>query len=180
LAAGRLDQASRMPDLVRAWRIVGSRRSEARLWIVGDGSLRDQLYQQIGDLDQRFRVLIPGTFDCLQEVMQAADLFLAPAPQVVPPLALLEALAAGLPVLAADSPALRGLAAAHADAMLFPPGDVQRLAAAICDQFEHPAAGILRGSAIRQQLHAAGTPADEAAAYREVLSRAGAPHAGPP
>src|SRR5262245_17473737 len=97
LATGRLDQAGRLADLVRAWRIVGARRSEARLWIVGDGPLRDHLYRQIGDLDQRFRILIPGTFDCLREVMEAADLFLAPTPHTVPPLALLEALAAGLP-----------------------------------------------------------------------------------
>ena len=73
LAIGRLDVEHRFGDLVRAWRIVTARRPEARLWIVGDGPERERLYQQIGDLDQRFRALLPGTFDCLDELFQASD-----------------------------------------------------------------------------------------------------------
>ncbi len=168
LAAGRLDAEHRFGDLVRAWRIVTARRSEARLWIVGDGPMRDKLYRQISDLDQRFRVLIPGTFDCLAELLKAVDLFVSPAPHVVPPLALLEAMAAALPVLAADAPAIRALPGVES-AMLFPVGDAKALGEAICQQFEHPAAGIVRASAIRQLVQAAPTPADEAAAYSEVL-----------
>jgi glycosyltransferase involved in cell wall biosynthesis len=169
LAAGRLDAEHRFGDLVRAWRIVSARRSEARLWIVGDGPWREKLYHQISDLDQRFRVLIPGTFDCLAELLQAADLFLSPAPHTVPPIALLEALAAGLPVLAADAPAIRGLVGAEAPGMLLPVGDVKALGEAISQHFEHPAAGIVRASAIRQLMLSSPTPADEAAAYAEVL-----------
>jgi glycosyltransferase involved in cell wall biosynthesis len=168
LAAGRLDAEHRFGDLVRAWRIVTARKSDARLWIVGDGPSRERLYHQIGDLDQRFRVLIPGTFDCLRELVQAADLFLSPAPHTVPPLALLEALAAGLPVLAADGPAIRALPGVE-PAMFFPAGDVKALGEAIIGQFEHPAAGIVRASAIRLLMQAAPTPADEAAAYADVL-----------
>lgn len=173
LATGRLDAEHRLGDLVRAWRIVSARRSEARLWILGDGPLRDQLYYQIGDLDQRFRVLIPGTFDSLREIMQAADLFLAPAPHAVPPLALQQALAAGLPVVAADSPALQRLAGPDTTGMFVPPGDIKALADAISSHFDHPAAGIVRASAIRQQFQSGPTPADEAAAYVEVFDRLG-------
>ena len=107
IAVGRLDAEHRFGDLVRAWRIVAARRSNARLWIIGDGPERDNLYRQIGDLDQRFRVLIPGTFDGLDEVLQAADMYLVPAPHTTPPLAMLEAMAAGLPVIAADASELR-------------------------------------------------------------------------
>jgi glycosyltransferase involved in cell wall biosynthesis len=173
LAAARLDADQQLSDLVRAWRIVTARRSEARLWILGDGPLRDTLYRQISDLDQRFRVLIPGTFDCLREIMQAADLFLAPAPQAVPPLALLAALAAGLPAIAADSPATRALVGGEAAAMFYPPGDVKAMAAAIAQHFDQPAAGILRASAIRQEMQAAPTPSDEAAAYVKVFRSLG-------
>jgi glycosyltransferase involved in cell wall biosynthesis len=168
LAAGRLDAEHRFSDLVRAWRIVTARKSDARLWIVGDGPWREKLYHQISDLDQRFRVLIPGTFDCLAELLEAADLFLSPAPHTAPPLALLEALAAGLPVLAADAPAIRSLQGVE-PAMLFPPGDAKAIGEAICQHLAHPAAGIVRASAIRQLLQAAPTPADEAAAYANVL-----------
>ena len=84
LAVGRLDAAHRFGDLVRAWRIVTARRSEARLWIIGDGPERDTLYRQIGDLDQRFRVLLPGTFDCLDDLIQASDMLLIPSASAVP------------------------------------------------------------------------------------------------
>jgi glycosyltransferase involved in cell wall biosynthesis len=171
LTAGRLDEAHRFGDLVRAWRIVGARRSEARLWILGDGPLRDRLYSQIGDLDQRFRVLIPGTFDSLLEIMQAADLFLVPAPHQVPPLALVESLAAGLPVISTDAPAIRDLVPSDADGMFVAAGEIQSLASAISNQFEHPGPGILRASVIRQHLQAQPTPTDEAAAYAELFER---------
>jgi glycosyltransferase involved in cell wall biosynthesis len=173
LAVGRLDEQSRFGDLVRAWRIVSARRSEARLWILGDGPLRERLFRQISDLDLRFRVLIPGTFDGLREILQAADLFLDPAPHRVPPLALLEALASGLPVACAPTAALIGLVGAEASGMFFPSGDIQNLAAKISEHFEHPAAGILRASTIRQQLQQAPTPADEAAAYVDLFQRLG-------
>ena len=65
------------------------------------------LYRQISDLDQRFRVLIPGTFDGLDELLQAADLMLVPGGCKAPPLAMLQAMAAGLPVIAASTDGLR-------------------------------------------------------------------------
>jgi glycosyltransferase involved in cell wall biosynthesis len=173
VACGRLDAEHRFGDLVRAWRIVNARRSEARLWIVGDGPLRDQLYRQIGDLDLRFRVLIPGSFDGLRELIEAADLFLAPAPQPVPAGALLKALAAGLPVIAADVSSVQDLAGEQAPEMSYPAGDIKALADAITRHFDQPAAGIVRAAAIRQRLHAAPTPAAEATAYAAIFEHLG-------
>jgi glycosyltransferase involved in cell wall biosynthesis len=171
LAVGRLDAEHRFGDLVRAWRIVSARRSEARLWIVGDGPLREQLYRQIGDLDLRFRVLIPGSFDCLREVMQATDLMLVPAVQPATALAVVQALAAGVPLIAAEAPALRELAGEDSAGMFYPVEDIKALADAISQQFDHPGVGIVRAAAIRQHLQSAPPPAAEATSFVELFHR---------
>ncbi|HEY2412217.1 MAG TPA: glycosyltransferase family 4 protein [Pirellulaceae bacterium] len=171
LAVGRLDAEHRFSDLIRAWRIVTARQPEARLWIVGDGPEREQLYRQIGDLDQRFRVVIPGTFDWLEELIQASDMLLVPSPHSVPPMALLDAQAAGLPVVAVQSPMAAGLVKNGETGFAYPLGDVKALAAAVLELIERPAIGIQVGAAARALAAMQPTPADEARAYIEIMSR---------
>lgn len=169
LAVGRFDAAHRFGDLVRAWRIVTAKRPEARLWIVGDGPDRDQLYQQVGDLDQRFRVLLPGTFDCLDDIIQAADMLLVPAPHSVPPLGFLDAQAAGLPVIAANSLATQSLVRTHETGILFPAGDTKAIAASVLEWIDQPALGVNCGANARIAVQSQSTPLDEAQAYAALF-----------
>jgi glycosyltransferase involved in cell wall biosynthesis len=171
LAVGRLDASNRFSDLVRAWRIVTARRPEARLWIVGDGPDREALYRQIGDLDQRFRAVLPGTFDCLDDLFQASDMLLVPVPYSVPPIAMLHAQASGLPVIAADSPALRMQAVHERTGLIHPPGDIKALAAAVLELMEHPGTAVAYGAAARAAAQSAPTPQSEAAAYASLIQR---------
>jgi glycosyltransferase involved in cell wall biosynthesis len=171
LAVGRLDAAHRFGDLVRAWRIVTARRGEARLWIVGDGPDREALYRQIGDLDQRFRALLPGTFDCVDELLQASDMLLVPAPRASPPQVLLQAQACGLPIVAADASAIRAQVEHERTGLIYPPGDIKALADAVSGLLERPAAAITYGSAARAAAQSRPTPKDEAQAYIDLIQR---------
>jgi glycosyltransferase involved in cell wall biosynthesis len=171
LALGRLDAEHRFSDLIRAWRIVTARQPEARLWIVGDGPERERLYRQIGDLDQRFRVVIPGTFDWLEELVQASDMLLVPSSHSVPPLALLDAQAAGVPVVAAQSPMAVDAVKNGETGFIYPLGDVKALAAAVLEMLERPAIGIHVGSAARVLAAMQPTPTDEAQAYVKIMNR---------
>jgi len=171
LAVGRLDVAHCFGDLVRAWRIVTARRPEARLWIVGDGPDRERLYQQIGDLDQRFRVLLPGTFDCFDELLQASDMLVVPGSHRTAPLAMLEAQAAGLAVIAADTSALHAHVVPGQTGVLYPPGDFKALAAAVVELIEQPSAAVAFGAAARQAAQADPSPDSEAAAYVALIER---------
>jgi glycosyltransferase involved in cell wall biosynthesis len=171
LAIGRLDEQHRFGDLVRAWRIVAARRSEARLWIVGDGPERERLFRQISDLDQRFRVLIPGTFDCLDELLAAADLLLVPGEHTMPPLAMLQAMAAGLPVVAADAPAIRECLVHDQTGLLHPRGEFKAIAELVLQLFDQPGKAITLGAAARAHIQTLPTPSDEAAAYISLLRR---------
>ena len=49
------------------------------------------------------RVVLAGSFDPLDDVLQAADCFVLPSYEEGLSLALLEAMAAGLPIVATDS-----------------------------------------------------------------------------
>jgi glycosyltransferase involved in cell wall biosynthesis len=170
LAVGHLAAAQRFGDLVRAWRIVTARRPETRLWIVGDGPDREALYRQIGDLDQRFRAMLPGTFDCLDELLRASDMLLVPAPHASPSQALLEAQACGLPVIAADGPAVRTRIAHEQTGVLYPMGDIKALADAVCGLIERPGSAIAYGSAARAAAQSRPTPHDEAQAYIDLIN----------
>jgi glycosyltransferase involved in cell wall biosynthesis len=165
LAIGRLDAAHQFGDLVRAWRIVTARRPEARLWIVGDGPDREKLYRQIGDLDQRFRAFLPGTFDCIEELLQASDMLLYPAQSLAPPLVMREAQAPGLPVIAADSPGARQCISSQQTGVLYPPGDIKALAYTIIELMENPAIAVAYGAAAREAAIGLPSPPDEAAEY---------------
>jgi glycosyltransferase involved in cell wall biosynthesis len=171
LAIGRLEPANRFSDLVRAWRIVTARKPEARLWIVGDGPERERLYRQIGDLDQRFRAMLPGTFDCWHDLYSASDMLLAPAAHLTPPLVMLQAQAAGLPVIAADAAAIRPHIRHQKTGLLFPAGDFKALAAAVLELMEHRATAVRYGAAGRAAAQAATPPHQEAQAYVDLLKQ---------
>ena len=171
LAVGRFDEAHRFGDLVRAWRIVTARRPEARLWIIGDGPERERLYQQIGDLDQRFRAQLPGTFDSLDELFCASDMLLVAGSHAVAPLAMFEAQAAGLPVIAANTPAMREQVAPERTGLLYPVGDFKAIAAAVLRLIEQPDVAVAFGAAGRENAQAAATPQQEAAEYVALFER---------
>jgi glycosyltransferase involved in cell wall biosynthesis len=171
LAAGRLDAEHRFGDLIRAWRIVTANRPEARLWIVGDGPERERLFRQICDLDLRHRVLLPGTFDFLDELLDAADLFIQPGTFTAPPLVLEMALAAGLPVAAADSPAIREALEPGRTGLVFTAGDVKGLASLIERTLADPAEGITLGSAARDAIRSGPHPDQMLEQYTDLLTQ---------
>lgn len=169
LAIGRFDDEHYFSDLVRAWRIVRAQRPEARLWLVGDGPERDKLYRQIGDLDQRFRILLPGWFDCLDDLLLAADLAIFPAAHASPPLAMLAALAAGIPVVTAASPSSAQQSQHHPSMQLFPQGNAKALAAAIANAFAGTVPTIDARSPGASPAAAVFTSPDEAAACLSLI-----------
>ncbi|MGI9517139.1 MAG: glycosyltransferase [Pirellulaceae bacterium] len=64
--------------LVRAWRRVLAAHPSARLWLIGNGENAPELFQRICDLDMQHAVLIPGNFDDVSELFQAADACILP------------------------------------------------------------------------------------------------------
>ncbi|WP_237047926.1 glycosyltransferase [Lentzea guizhouensis] len=101
LCPARLEPQKRHDVLLDAWASVGGR---AELWLAGDGSLRGQLEEQAARLDG---VRFLGTRTDVRDLLEAADVTVLTSDWEGMPIALLESLAAGRPVVASDVDGVR-------------------------------------------------------------------------
>src|SRR5436190_6003689 len=151
---GRLHPDKGLVDLINAWRPIAERWPSARLWLVGEGPQREELFRQIGDLDLKYRICLPGAFDDTEQVLEAADMFILPSYSEGMSLSLLEAMAAGLPVLASDIAGNRSLVEHEQNGLLTPPREARRLSADISRLFGEPALREALGSRAREEVQA--------------------------
>jgi glycosyltransferase involved in cell wall biosynthesis len=102
-----------------------------RLAVIGDGPERPMLEAMIGRLDmpRRSDIRLLGGRPDAARCLAAFDLFVLPSRKEGLPFVLLEALAAGLPIIATDVGAVRETLAEAG--IIVPPGDPARLAEAI-------------------------------------------------
>ena len=126
LAVGRLAPQKNLSLLLRA---VSLMRQPVEVRIVGDGEERSMLQAQIDDLRLRNVELCGAkSGEALVQAYRWADAFVLTSVKESTGLVLLEAFAAGLPVVATDAPGVRHTVGA--DGILVPP-DAERLAEAL-------------------------------------------------
>lgn len=109
-----------------------------RLLLVGDGPQREELSERFGQHAASFLGILHGP--ALAAEYANADVFVFPSTTDTLGLVLLEALASGLPIVAADSPASRELLADCPAARLFPPEESERLPGLVAELAADPAA----------------------------------------
>jgi len=95
LAVGELIERKNHKNLIAAM----ERINNAYLTIVGQGELRDELNKLIYDLGVEDRVALLGFRTDISELCEAADVFAFPSYQEGLPVALMEAMASGKPVV---------------------------------------------------------------------------------
>ena len=150
LCIGRLDADRGLPPLVAAWEPITRQWPNARLWLVGRGPERTHLDRQISGLRLTGRVQMLGVFEHVETLLDAADLLIAPAPADDVALPVLEALGAGLPVVAADAPGHRAVVEHDRTGLLVPPDDADDLHAAIFRLIDAPPLAARLGEAGRR------------------------------
>lgn len=102
-AAGRLERVKGFDLLVEAAALLPEEVLEDVLVVIfGNGSERAALAQQIVRLGLEGRVKLAGSCDAMETAYPAMDIFCLPSRQEGLPLALLEAQACGIPVVARD------------------------------------------------------------------------------
>jgi glycosyltransferase involved in cell wall biosynthesis len=149
---GRLHPGKGLANLISAWAQVAARQADTRLWLVGEGIEHAALVGQIDALGLSGRVVLPGAFDNVEDVLAAADLFVLPSESEGLSHALLEAMAAGLPVVASDIPGNAQAIRDGVEGLLVSPGDTTALAAAIEKMFAEPARAAEFGTVARRRV----------------------------
>ena len=147
LSVGRLRAPTDFVTLVRA--MAGL---EARLRIAGDGPDRPALEAEIDRLGLSDHVELLGTRDDVPELLASSDVFVLSSDSEGLPMSVLEAMAAGLPVIAS---AVGGVPEAVRDGetgALVPPGDSAALARALRRLVADPALRERLGDAGRRRV----------------------------
>lgn len=136
IAAGRLTKQKRFDLLIDAMTHLPD---SVRLIIIGEGELRPEIEDQISRLNLKQRVDLPGFQNNPTNWFSFADCYVLSSDWEGFPFVLLEAMAAGLQVVATDCPS--GPAELLADGAyghLMPCGDTQAIAKAILSGLEKP------------------------------------------
>ena len=78
VSAASMSRNGGLVDLVKAWATVIKSYPLAKLWLLGDGNYGQQVWNAITSRELVHSVIMPGYFDDLQEVFEAADLYVHP------------------------------------------------------------------------------------------------------
>ena len=131
-------------DKLASYRLLGRalRRLLDRPWrliVIGDGEARDAVVAALGALGRRVAWLGAQASDRVAPLVAAADLLVWPAVNEAWGMALLEAQAAGLPIVAGRVGGVPAIVSDGVTGMLTPPGDAQALAGAVASLLDDPA-----------------------------------------
>jgi glycosyltransferase involved in cell wall biosynthesis len=121
------------PTLLRAAAIVRERRTDVRFVAIGFGALEAAMRQQHAALGLGDSFVFLGRVDEPWKVLAGCDLFVLSSLYEGLPLALIEALAVGLPVVATSVVGTTDVVTHGRDAILVPARDPERLANAILE-----------------------------------------------
>jgi phosphatidyl-myo-inositol alpha-mannosyltransferase len=150
LFVNRLDRRKGFSVMIRAFELVSRRHPETLLVVAGDGKDRTavrRLPQAVAD-----RVVMLGSVahHLLPPYHAACEIFCAPATgRESFGIVLVEAMAAGLPVVASDIPGYREVVRDGVEGLLVPPSDPSRVAAAMSRLLEEPELARRMGEAGR-------------------------------
>jgi glycosyltransferase involved in cell wall biosynthesis len=132
VAAGRFGHEKGFDLLIRAFGSLTRQNQDLQLVIAGEGPEGEHLRHLVAELGLGARVCFPGRVRDLSALIKAAVAFILPSRYEGFPNVLLEALAAGVPCVAADCPgATREILGDGAYGLVVPPGDPRALADAI-------------------------------------------------
>jgi 1,2-diacylglycerol 3-alpha-glucosyltransferase len=138
LFVGRLSGEKHIDLLVRAMPYVLAKRPEMKLILVGKGTERGRLVRLIQRLGLQKSVFIygPRPLEEIPALLGSASLFLFASEIETQALGLIEALAAGVPAVAVDSPATRDALAAGGGVLARP--EPEAYGNAVLDMLESP------------------------------------------
>lgn len=154
---GRLVNGKGLDVMLKSIAYMGD-SFEIKVALVGDGPLRDELEDMASSLGLQDRVKFYGFQEKRLEFLKGFDLFVLPSLSEGIPRCLMEAMAAGVPVVASDIPGCRNLIRHDDTGLLFASEDSHSLAKAVLDLAGNPSKRLRLaangGAFVRRQFSA--------------------------
>lgn len=171
---GRLVKIKNLPLFLDAAALARRQHPPLRFVVVGDGELRGELAAYAGARGLADRVSFVGWRRDMPEIYADLDAVVISSDNEGTPVSLIEAMAAGCPVIATAVGGVPDLIADGETGRLVPPGDAEALARAIGDLVEQPAAVRAMADraqgAILERFRATRLVADIDGLYRRLLA----------
>jgi glycosyltransferase involved in cell wall biosynthesis len=157
LAVGNLYPVKGHDVLLRAFAMIANdpAASEWSVAIAGRGEAEASLRLLAAELGIADRVRLLGLRSDVPDLLAAADLFVLPSRSEGLPLALIEAMAASLPIVSTDVGGIAEVVARDVEARLVPPENPARMASALSNLIGDPNRRLALGHAARQRATSA-------------------------
>jgi glycosyltransferase involved in cell wall biosynthesis len=148
LTVSRLAKEKGLYTLLDAAMIVSRAKLDIEVVIAGEGKLRKRLKEHAFDIGLGGRLKMPGFVDNIRELLAAADVFVLPALNEPFGIAVIEAMAAGRPIIASASGGPLEIITDGKSGLLAPPRDAEQMAVAMFKVLRNPdtAAELSRGA----------------------------------
>lgn len=151
---GRFDPIKRLDVLLDAFARARPRIG-GHLVLIGDGPLRESIRAHAARAGIAPHVTFAGLRDDVPAWLTRADVFVFPSAAEGMPNALLEAMAAALPIITTDAPGCRDLIQHERTGLLVPPGDSRAVADAMLRLATDPPLARRLGHAARREIQRA-------------------------
>lgn len=175
VSVARLDPQKDPLGLIRAFAAALGRDPRARLLFAGEGSLREAAAAEAAALGLAARVHFLGVQAGVPELLSAADIFALFSTYEGNPMAVMEAMAAGLPVVATSVGGVPELVVDGETGLLVPAGDRDAFAASLAALASDPARRRALAESARnraQDFHADRMVASYAALFERLAGAA--------
>lgn len=168
------DQAT----LLHAMALLREEHRRVRLVIAGSGELESELKQLAAELGIAEHVLFAGYVSDLKPLYRAADLFVMSSHMEGLCTSIIDAMLAGVPVVATRAGGIPELVTHDETGLLAPPRNPEALASAISDLLDAPERGAQMAAAARENMlsnfTADGMVEGTMAAYKRILAESAA------
>jgi glycosyltransferase involved in cell wall biosynthesis len=167
VCVARLSESKNHGFLIDTFSRLESRKN-VHLLLVGDGPLRSPLEAQVCERELKNRVHFLGNRRDVAQILQASDVFVLASRREGNPLSVMEAMAAGRPVIATAVGGVPELVVDGETGRLIPSGDIVSLANAIDSLVENPEIRQSMGRAAEKRAQAMFDIQLMATAYQEL------------
>ncbi len=150
---GRLSEEKGLRFLIEAISLLNEDNAPSRLLLIGDGCQRLQLERFAEEKSLKERVIFAGFQRQVENWLPALDVFVLPSLTEGTPMALLEAMAQGLPVVASRVGGIPTIICSGQNGILTQPADPQAIAQAICELHGNKHLRISLGGEAKKTIH---------------------------